>query len=74
MTKKNDPVEDSGRILNWVEANVFRSDKHNRHSFSRIANNAKEELDLDIGKKTISQAVAILAKEKNFNLAKYQFE
>jgi hypothetical protein len=73
MTVQEMSFEEGGRMLEWVDANVFRRDTHNKHSPERVAGVASKELKMDITAATLLNAMAEVCYAKNFNLAKYPY-
>lgn len=65
--------DEQGRLFNWIEANVFRKDTHNKKTYARMAGLASVELKMDVTEALFTSGLAAVCREKNFNLAKYPF-
>lgn len=66
--------DEQGRLFNWIEANIFRSDTHNKKTYARLAGLASVELKMEVSEDLLASGLAAVCREKNWNLAKYLFD
>ena len=71
MTDRN--FEEAGKLMEWVETEVFSSLKYDDESLLKVAGIATKELGMLVPVQELKKSMFGIRQRKNFNIAKYPF-